>query len=72
MNKYNKLSRAEMRNVKGGIMAEGRCVMCTCPSGETTCWYSKRAANVLCNDVCDTNVGVNSLDDVSCTGCTMN
>lgn len=73
MKKSNLLSRAEMRNVMGGLAA-GRCVLVTCNSGATSCWYSKRTAGELSTDVCDSNIGNNSLEGVDCDqfNCTMN
>ncbi|SDM62130.1 hypothetical protein SAMN05421820_104246 [Pedobacter steynii] len=68
------LTRSQLKKVLGGggSTLEGRCVQCSCHSGPTTCWYTKRSSHDLCVDVCG-SAYFNALDPLdSCTGCTMN
>lgn len=71
------LTRSQLKEIlggdsgSGGGSGEGRCVQCSCHSGGTSCWYSRRNSSDLCRDVCGSSY-FNALEPVGCSGCTMN
>jgi hypothetical protein len=67
-----RLTRNEMKNIKGGIVAEGggSCITCHTDSGMVSCWYTKSSGEDLCSRVYPGQSGFYWTS--SCSGCTMN